>query len=131
MSEVEKKIAKEAYDIDRRKWIDQRRKKRVKSLAEVEIVWTGVCTSTLRKMNDVENGTRLAVGQTFPNRDLITLRTAEEANLRGIYVTILRARSSRFVHLALGFTSVLPTPRAAAGRFQNALLVRGTLELTF
>ena len=27
MSEVEKKISKEAYDIDRRKWIDQRRKK--------------------------------------------------------------------------------------------------------
>jgi hypothetical protein len=94
MSSVEKKIAKEAYDIDRRKWIDQRRKKPVKTLAEVELDWTGVCTSTLRTMNEVENGTRLAVGQTFPNRDLIVLRIAEEANLRGIYVTILK--SSKF-----------------------------------
>ena len=103
MSEVEKKISKEAYDIDRRKWIDQRRKKRVKSVAEVEIVWTGVCTSTLRTMNDVENGTRLAVGQTFPTRDLITLRTAEEANLRGIYVTILKSSKFTFCSSGVGF----------------------------
>jgi len=100
MSSVEKKIAKEAYDIDRRKWIDQRRKKRVKSLAEVEIIWTGVCTSTLRTMNEVENGTRFAVGQTFPNRDLITLWTAEEANLCRIYVTIVK--SSKFTFCSSG-----------------------------
>ena len=91
MSSVEKNISKEAYDIDRRKWIDQRRKKRLKSKAEVELDWTGVCTSTLRTMKEVEDGTRLAVGQKFPNRNLIVLRTAEEANLCGIYVTILKA----------------------------------------
>ena len=103
MSSVEKKIAKEAYDIDRRKWIDQRRKKRVNSKAEIELNWTGVCTSTLRTMNEVENGTRLAVGQTFPNRDLITLRTAEEANLRGIYVTILKSSKFTFCSSGVGF----------------------------
>jgi len=84
MSSVEKKIAKEAYKIDRRKWIDQRRKKEVNSHAEIELNWTGVCTSTLRTMNEVENGTGLAVGQTFPNRDIIKIWTAEEANLCGI-----------------------------------------------
>jgi hypothetical protein len=43
MSSVEKKIAKEAYNKERRKWIDQRRKKQMKSEAEVELDWTGVC----------------------------------------------------------------------------------------
>jgi len=65
MSSVEKKIAKEAYNIDRRKWIDQRRKKQVNSKAEIELNWTGVCTSTLCTINEVENGTCLAVGHHF------------------------------------------------------------------
>jgi hypothetical protein len=103
MSSVEKKIAKEAYDIDRRKWIDQRWKKRVKSKAEVELDWTGVFTSTLRTMKEVEDGTRLAVGQTFPNRDLIVLWTAEEANLRGIHVTILKSSKFTFCSSGVGF----------------------------
>jgi len=103
MSSVEKKIAKEAYNIDRRKWIDQRRKKQVNSKAEIELNWTGVCTSTLLTMNEVENGTRLAVGQTFPNRDLIKIRTAEEANLRGIYVTILKSSKFTFCSSGIGF----------------------------
>jgi hypothetical protein len=76
----------------------------VKTLAEVELDWTGVCTSTLRTMNEVENGTRMAVGQTFPNRDLIVLRTAEEANLRGIYVvTILKSSKFTFCSSGVGF----------------------------
>jgi len=103
MSSVEKTIAKEAYNIDRRKWIDQRRKKRVNSLADIELNWTGVCTSTLCTMNEVENGTHLAVGQTFPNRDLIKIRTAEEANLCGIYVTILKSSKFTFCSSGIGF----------------------------
>ena len=103
MSSVEKTIVKEAYNIDKRKWIDQRRKKQVNSKAEIELNWTGVCTSTLRTMNEVENGTRLAVGQTFPNRDLIKIRTAEEANLRGIYVTILKSSKFTFCSSGIGF----------------------------
>ena len=43
----------------------------MKSKAEVGLDWTGVCTSTLWTMKEVEDGTRLAVGQTFPNRDLM------------------------------------------------------------
>jgi hypothetical protein len=53
MSSVEKKIEKEAYNIDRRKWIDQRWKKVVNSNAEIEQNWTGVCISTLFTMNEV------------------------------------------------------------------------------
>ena len=54
-------------------------------------------------MNEVENGTRLAVGQTFPNRDLIKIRTAEEANLCGIYVTILKSSKFTFSSSGVGF----------------------------
>jgi hypothetical protein len=75
----------------------------VKTLAEVELDWTGVCTSTLRTINEVENGTCLAVGQTFPNRDLIVLRTTEEANLRGIYMTILKSSKFTFCSSGIGF----------------------------
>ena len=75
----------------------------MKSLAEVELDWTGVCTSTLRTMNEVENGNCLAVGQTFPNRDLIVLQTAEEANLRGIYVAIMKISMFTFCSSGVGF----------------------------
>jgi hypothetical protein len=54
-------------------------------------------------MKEVEDGTRLAVGQTFPNRDLIILWTAEEASLRGIYVTILKSSKFTFCSSGVGF----------------------------
>ncbi len=75
----------------------------MKSEAEVELDWTGVCTSTLWTMKEVEDGPRLAVGQTFPNKDLIVLRTAEEANLRGIYVTIVKSSKFTFCLSGIGF----------------------------
>jgi hypothetical protein len=49
-------------------------------------------------MNEVENGPCLAVGQTFPS-----IRTAEEANLRGIYVTILKSSKFTFSSSGVGF----------------------------
>ena len=54
-------------------------------------------------MKEVEDGTRLAVGQTFPNRDLIILWTAEEANLCGIYVIILKSSKFTFCSFGVGF----------------------------
>jgi hypothetical protein len=51
-------------------------------------------------MKEVEDGPCLAVGQTFLNKDLIVLQTAEEANLRGIYVTIVK--SSKFTFCSSG-----------------------------
>jgi len=96
MSYIEKKLAKDEYNIIRRKWIDQQRKLRLKCKAEVDIDRTGVGTSTLRTMKEVEDDTRLAVGQMFPSREIILLRTAEEANLRGIYFTILKSYKYTF-----------------------------------
>ena len=91
------------FQVKRKKWLDQRRKTRVQSVAEVELEWTGVCTPTLRTMDEVESDPRLAVGQTFPNKDLILLRTAEEANLRGIYVSIMKSSKFTFSSSGKGF----------------------------
>ena len=81
MSYIEKNLAKDEHNIIGRKWIDQQQKLRLKCIAEVDIDWTGVGTSTLRTMNKVEDGTHLAVGQMFPSREIILLWTVEEANL--------------------------------------------------
>jgi len=93
----------EEFQVKRRKWLDQRRKTRVKSVAEVELDWTGVCTPTLRTMEEVESDPGLAVGQIFPNKDLILLLTAEEANLNWIYVTIVKSSNFTFCSSGKGF----------------------------
>jgi hypothetical protein len=54
-------------------------------------------------MKEVEDSPCLAVGQTFPNRDLIVLRTTEEANLCGIYVTIVKSSKFTFCSSGVGF----------------------------
>ena len=54
-------------------------------------------------MKEVEDGTRSAVGQTFPSSKIILLWTAEEANLRGIYVTILKSSKYMFHSSGVSF----------------------------
>ena len=51
------------------------------------VEFSGVVDASLRTMKAVEEGTRLQVGQTFPSSKIIMIRCAEEANLRGIYLT--------------------------------------------
>ena len=58
--------------------------------------FTGVLTGTLRTMQEVQEGTPLLVGQSFPSRDIIMLRTAEEANLRGIHVVVHKSDKHTF-----------------------------------
>ena len=63
--------------------------------------FTGIVHASLRAMHDVEQGTRrLQVGQTFPSSKIIILRCAEEANLRGIYLTTLK--SDKFTYKTEG-----------------------------
>ena len=45
--------------------------------------YTGCLHPTLRTMAEVEKS-RLKAGHTFPDKDVLKLRVAEEANLRGI-----------------------------------------------
>jgi hypothetical protein len=47
--------------------------------------FTGVCSRTLREMKDVELHP-LRKGDTFPNKEILMLRIAEEANLFAIRI---------------------------------------------
>ena len=58
--------------------------------------FTRVLTETLCTMQQVEEGTPLLVDQSFPSRDIIMLRSAEEANLRGIHVIIHKSGKHTF-----------------------------------
>jgi hypothetical protein len=75
------------YLSDRKKFRYDKRRERIRdsmgsSFDEAD--YTGDLTAPLRPMTQV-NVSRLKLGQTFPERGLIVLRIAEEANHRGIY----------------------------------------------
>jgi hypothetical protein len=55
-------------------------------------VYSGVCTRTLREMRDVEINP-LRKGHTFPNKEILMLRIAEEANLFGVRIQSRRSDS--------------------------------------
>jgi hypothetical protein len=76
-------------------------------------------------MNEVENGTRLAVGQTFPNRDLIKIWTAEEANLCGIYVTILKSSKFTFCSSGIGFDVSATNSESSGWKITKCIIREG------
>jgi hypothetical protein len=87
LSVAEAHEAQIQYLSDRKKFRDDKRHERIRdnmgsSFDEAD--YTGDLTATLRSMTQV-NVSRLKLGQTFPERGLIVLRIAEEANHRGIY----------------------------------------------
>jgi hypothetical protein len=73
--------------VQRKAYVDQIRRERLKKHVDQNTtsvgIYTGCLHPTLRPMSVVE-GNRLHVGDTFPDIDLLKLRVAEEANLRGI-----------------------------------------------
>ena len=58
--------------------------------------FTGVLMKMLCTMQQVEEGTPLLVGQSFPSRDIIMLWSAEEANVHGIHVIIHKSDKHTF-----------------------------------
>ena len=86
MSVAEAHEAKQTYLTQRKKFRDGLRWERLqagKGSAFVDNDYSGDLTPTLRTMTAVSLS-RLKLGQNFPERDIITLRIAEEANYRGI-----------------------------------------------
>ncbi len=86
MSVTEAHEAQIQYLSDRKKFRDDKQRERIRdnmgsSFDEAD--YTGDLTAPLRPMTQV-NVSRLKLGQTFPERGLIVLRIAEEANHRGI-----------------------------------------------
>ena len=95
MTAREKDNAKAEYEVKRKAYADQCRRKRLKGNVELDSAavarYTGSLHPTLRPMSEVEEN-RLQVGQTFPDIDLLKLRIAEEANLRGISYKTTRSK---------------------------------------
>ena len=85
---------------NRRKWLAKQRRERMMNEAAHVVDFAGIVHASLRTMHDVEQGTRLQVGQTFPSSQVIILRCAEEANLRGIYLTTVK--SDKFTYKTEG-----------------------------
>ena len=75
------------YKVQRKAYVDQiRRQRLIKHVDQNTLsvgLYTGCLHPTLRPMSVVEEY-RLRVGDTFPEIELLKLRIAEEANLRGI-----------------------------------------------
>jgi len=91
MTPTERSVAEEEDTKKRRVWLAKQRRERMLNESAHVVNFTGIVHATLRTMHDVEQGTRLQLGQTFPSSNIIMLRCAEEANLRGIYVTKLKS----------------------------------------
>ena len=82
------------YVRERKKYCDQERHKRLRQQKSVSAddnnVLTGDQTKQLRTMSEVEKG-RLLGGQVFRTKEIVHLRIAEEANLRGISTRVQRS----------------------------------------
>ena len=87
MDQKEKEDAMALYKVQRKAYVDQIRRQRLKKYVDPNTIsgglYTGCLHPTLRPMSIVE-GNRLRVGHTFPDIEVLKLRVAEEANLRGI-----------------------------------------------
>ena len=82
MTVTEKQFAKDEYERKRKAFTDQKWAKWLKEAAlnsETVQSYTGCLHPTLQIMAEVENS-RLEVGHTFPDKELLKLRVAEEAN---------------------------------------------------
>jgi hypothetical protein len=92
MNEVEKVMAKQEYKRERKKFTDGLRLKRLKEQNENfdPEEFSGCLTLGLRTMADVQK-CRLEVNHTFPDKEVLVLRVAEEANLRGINFVCTRS----------------------------------------
>jgi hypothetical protein len=85
MTVTEKQFAKNEYKRRRKAYTNQKQAKQLKEAAlHTEYVqYTGCLHPTLQTMAEVEKS-RLEVGHTFSDKDLLKLRVAKEANRRGI-----------------------------------------------
>ena len=85
-------MAKQEYKRERKKFTDGLRLKRLKDQNDNfdPEEFSGCLTLGLRTMVDIQN-CRLEVNHTFPDKEILVLRVAEEANLRGINFVCTRS----------------------------------------
>ena len=97
MNDVEKAMAKQEYKRERKKITDGLHLKRLKDQNDNfdPEAFSGCLLLGLRTMVDVHN-CLLEVNHTFPDKEILVLRVAEEANLRGINFVCTRSDLSDF-----------------------------------
>ena len=86
----------------RKKYTDGLRIKRLREIVHEEYIpesYSGCLSPFLRPMADVQKG-RLEVNHTFPDKNILLMQVAEEANLRG--VNLFCARSDLRVYTSTG-----------------------------
>jgi hypothetical protein len=104
MTDAEKEHAKDEYKRKRKAFTHQRQVKCLKEAANTEIEqYTGCLHPTLQTMAEVEKS-RLQVGHTFPDKDLLKLRVAKEANCHGIHFYILCSKVHQYKAYGERFT---------------------------
>jgi hypothetical protein len=95
MNEVEKAMAKHEYKRERKKITDGLRFKRLREQNKNLEGFSGCLTLGLRTMVDVQK-CRLEVNHNFPDKEILVLHVAEEANLRGIIFVCTRSDLREF-----------------------------------
>ena len=92
MNDVEKVLAKQECKWERKQITDGLRLKRLKDQNKNFDVegFSGCLTLGLRTMVDVQK-CRLEVNHTFPDKEILVLHVAKEANLRGINFVCVRS----------------------------------------
>jgi hypothetical protein len=102
-TEQEAEAALKQWRWDRKKYVDKicRAKRKAKSsmresLAKFEGDYTGVCMDLLRPMTKVALFP-LMEGHTFPNKEILLMRIAKEANILGVQVGIKRSDQFQLV----------------------------------
>ncbi len=87
----------------RKKYTDKRRynnaKEKGSSVTDVAHDFTGVCDDQLRPMSVVKDR-RFQKDHTFPTKDILWIRIAEEANLRSMHVTTYRSNAFNLIVFA-------------------------------
>jgi hypothetical protein len=103
LTEQEAEPALKQWRLDRKKYVDKIRcaQWRAKSsmgesLAKFEGGYTGVCMDLLRPMTKVALFP-LMEGHTFPNKEILLMQIAEEANILGVQVGIKRSEQFQLV----------------------------------
>ena len=88
-----------------KQFTDRRRKKILKDLERIanpDIAYSGVTIPRLRTMAEV-SGARLRVGDTFPNRDILAIRIAEEAIQSNTNITVFRSDATQYRVVGFNF----------------------------
>lgn len=95
------------YEKERKGYYDEQRIKKLMSRQKRPVTdFTGNHHPMLRTMGEVEKF-RLSKGQTFKSRNVLILRTKEEANLRGVSIKASRWRSQTCFALFAGVQSAI------------------------